>query len=356
VLVFSAAYLTSGQPRDWLPALDIDTLIRWGANGAIWTQNGEWWRLLASRFVIQNGVVLAIDSWALWSAGQILERRLGPNALLLVFFGSAIVAGLATLAFNPPNYIVSGGAVPVFSVLGAIIGHALARRGLPQRRELRPLRFSGPVFALSVLGFIVWGRIDIPGISVGFLAGVLLGLALTPGDSTRVPARAAHWGLAGAIVFIGAGLAWTQLKRPPFVASDAEATLARLKPLSQQQARLDARLRTWWLNSEEAKPPYKAELDELELRQLPEWKRLQAALRDEPSAPGSAGAHYLPQGRENVDRTVRRLEAATESLRAGDQGARKRARDQVYEAILGTHDVRDLALIRDPDSREEEKK
>src|SRR5204862_323586 len=130
-------------PGGWLAHLEIETMIRWGANGAPWTQGGEWWRLLSSRFLTQNIVSLAMDAWLLWSAGSILERRLGFWAVLLVYFGVSAVSGLATLAFNPPNHLIAGLIAPLFGMLGAIAGNAIARREAPSRAEWCVVRLSG---------------------------------------------------------------------------------------------------------------------------------------------------------------------------------------------------------------------
>ena len=346
-LLFVAAWLASGRTGGWIPSLEVETLIRWGGNSAPWTQDGEWWRLVTSKLLFPNVLSLAMDCWVLWCAGPMLERRLGSFGLLSVFFGSAMVAGLASLAFNPPNYLIGGGAAPLLAVFGALVGSALAMRELPTWSELRPLRYSGTLFALMLIFIAVFVGLDIAGIFVGFLTGVLLGITLTP-DNHANRGVATHWPLAGAVVLISTGLLWTQLKPPPFLKADAETVLARLEPIASRQKELKLELDAWREQARDAQPPFSAAQEQLDRRLLPEWIRLQEQMRAQPRAPGTAGEHYVPQGRENIDRTVRTLQAAAESLRTGDEQGKKKARDLVSDAFRGIGDVRTLAVLRRP--------
>src|SRR4051812_3408887 len=181
VAMFAVAWTASGEHGLNLSAQDG---IRWGGNIAYYTWDGQWWRVLTTKFLHLHAALLLLVVWAFWDAGRVVERIYGGLALLIVFFGAAVCTSLATLAFSPPNQMAIGGGGTTLAVLGALAGYAATVRSAEMLPLLRPLRFSAPVFFAYVAYQLYAGRIDLPSVSIGLLCGFLLGLCFAPrGDA-----------------------------------------------------------------------------------------------------------------------------------------------------------------------------
>ena len=61
-----------------------ETLIAWGASAGPRTTNGEWWRLATMLFVHGSVLHLFVDLLGLIAVAPLLERLVGPAALLAV--------------------------------------------------------------------------------------------------------------------------------------------------------------------------------------------------------------------------------------------------------------------------------
>ena len=117
VLVF-VAMLAAGAGL-WHTANGVP--LAWGANFGPATQDGQWWRLFTALFVHFGVVHLAMNMWALWDVGRLMERLHGPWRLALLYFGSGVLGNLLSLVVQG-NQAVSGGASgAVFSLYGALL-------------------------------------------------------------------------------------------------------------------------------------------------------------------------------------------------------------------------------------------
>jgi membrane associated rhomboid family serine protease len=353
--IYAAAWVTSADHSTLqVPA---ETIARWGANTARHTMDGEWWRLLANKFLFFDLKSLLVVGWAFWGAGQVVERVFGRLGLAAVFGGAALASSLAVLAFLPPNKVVVGGGGPTLGAFGAIVGYAVAVRSAALWPYLRPIRFSGPVFVVWTAWGMVEKNVDLATMSVGMLTGFLLGLTLAPvGQAPGVEkSRVAPWPFALTVIVLVLGAIWTQVKEPPYLASEALKTQAALRAfdeknnaLADRKTDLERRLRT-------ASPPHTAFADELEKEHLPEWRRLRAELAAAPARPGIPGADYLaPMGRY-LDAQVRLLEKAAEALRSGDPAQAEETRRLARELVAARDELRALSAKKEAERRAEKK-
>jgi len=85
VMVFLAIALAGGG---WWHAVN-GVQLDWGANFAPATQDGQWWRLLSAMFIHFGVWHLAVNMWALWDIGRLLETLLGRWRFAALYLGGA---------------------------------------------------------------------------------------------------------------------------------------------------------------------------------------------------------------------------------------------------------------------------
>lgn len=176
------------------PALLGEQLAKWGSNVPRKTLlAGEWWRVLTSAFLHGNLLHLAMNMFALWQAGQLVERIFGSlrfTGLYLLAAAGGSVGSLAwgLLSHHPVNSVGASGAI--FGIIGglfAFIGRE--HSGVPPT-VVRDLRSSVAPFLLFNIGAgFLYPHTDnaahIGGLVGGWLAGHLLARSLhVPGQRT----------------------------------------------------------------------------------------------------------------------------------------------------------------------------
>lgn len=176
------------------PFLLQEQLVKWGSNLPRMTLGaGQWWRLLTSSFLHGNLLHLAMNMFALWQAGQLVERIFGSarfaGLYLLAGVGGSVGSLLwGLLSHHPVNSVGASGAI--FGIIGglfAFIGRE--HSGVPPT-VVRDLRSSITPFLLFNIGAgFLYPHTDnaahIGGLVGGWLAGHLLARSL------HVPAQRA---------------------------------------------------------------------------------------------------------------------------------------------------------------------
>lgn len=165
---------------------NTDVMFAWGADFGPSTARGEWWRLVTCTFLHFGGVHLALNLWCLCVAAPLAERLLGHGVFAVVYFFSAVLGSLTSIAWDP--YAVAAGASgAVFGTYGALFACSLALRGKVPVTTFEHLRLSAVIF---VLGNVVYGLAK-QGIDHAAHVGGLLGgfagtwmLCRPPVDST----------------------------------------------------------------------------------------------------------------------------------------------------------------------------
>jgi membrane associated rhomboid family serine protease len=173
--------------RDLPPALLQQQLVKWGSNLPRLTLGaGEWWRLLSSAFVHGNLLHLAMNMFALWQAGQLVERIFGSARFAGLYLLAGLGGSLGSLLWglltqHPVNSVGASGAI--FGIIGglfAFIGRE--HSGVPPT-VVRDLRGSLAPFLLFNIGAgFLYPHTDnaahIGGLVGGWLAGHLLARSL----------------------------------------------------------------------------------------------------------------------------------------------------------------------------------
>lgn len=164
----------------WIQVGDMMPYIRFGANRADVTTDGEWWRLLASMFLHFGLLHLVLNMWALFQAGHFAEKLFGRVPFAVAYFGSGLAGSFASLLWRRDQLIWSAGASgAIFGIYGGLLGYLLRQRQALPKAVFRTLFKSAAAFVgfNLVFGFVYPG-IDNAAHLGGFFGGVLLGWLL----------------------------------------------------------------------------------------------------------------------------------------------------------------------------------
>lgn len=200
--------------------------LAWGANFGPATQDGQWWRLASALFLHFGALHLALNMWALWDGGQLVERLFGPLRFAVVYLLSGLAGNLLSLVAHGGQAVSGGASGAIFGTYGALLVVLWNERQSLHPHEFRWLFWGALGFSAAT---IVFGLL-IPGIDNaahvgGFLSGLLGGLMLwRPLDNTRRrPRRTAL--LAGFALLLA--IAALIVRLPPPAYRWSEEMLAR---------------------------------------------------------------------------------------------------------------------------------
>lgn len=151
---------------------DFYFMLTTGANFNPYTVGGEYWRLFTSMFMHWGIIHLAVNMYALYGIGRILEPFLGSLRFFVFFLVTGLTAGLASLYFNV--YVVSAGAS---GAIFGLYGYLIMQQVLANFRNLKVLRGIAFNFILFVVVNYAIARqlsVDNAAHIGGFIAGVIL--------------------------------------------------------------------------------------------------------------------------------------------------------------------------------------
>lgn len=186
LLVFIA--MLAGGAGLWHSSNSVQ--LAWGANFGPATQDGEWWRLGSALFLHFGAVHLTLNLWALWDAGQLVERMYGHARFACIYFASGLAGNLLSLVSHQGLAISGGASGAIFGMFGALLVFLWLERRNLHPRDFRWFFWGAAGFATASLtfGFVITG-IDNAAHIGGFLAGILSGLifAHPAGTAGRLP-------------------------------------------------------------------------------------------------------------------------------------------------------------------------
>ena len=176
--------------------------LAWGANFGPATKDGEWWRLATAMFLHFGILHLALNMWALWDGGRLVERLYGMRRFIAIYLISGVVGNLLSLIVRG-DYAVSGGASgAIFGVYGALLVSLWRERQPIEPYEFRWMFGAAAIFSIATvcLGFMITGidnAAHIGGLITGALTGVVLTRRVT--SSSPRPGRS-RWVAAASLV------------------------------------------------------------------------------------------------------------------------------------------------------------
>lgn len=139
---------------------------------------GEYYRLITSMFLHYGVFHLALNMWALWVVGGVLEPLLGRLRFLLLYLISGVGGGVATYLFaerliiaqDQPGTVAAGASGAVFGLFAAFF--VLMRRLGRDTSMITMILVVNLVLTFLVPGISIWGHLG------GLITGGLLALGL----------------------------------------------------------------------------------------------------------------------------------------------------------------------------------
>ncbi|AXS79700.1 rhomboid family intramembrane serine protease [Dechloromonas sp. HYN0024] len=190
VLVFAA--MLFGGAGLWHAQNGVQ--LAWGANFGPATQDGEWWRLVSALFLHFGVLHLVLNMWALWDAGQWVERMVGHLRFVLIFFVAGLSGNLLSLVVHAGQAVSGGASGAIFGLYGALLAYLWLERTQIHPGEFRWLFWAAIGFTVATIAF----GLLVPGIDNsahlgGLVAGLLMGVLVKPeGHATALP-QPARW-------------------------------------------------------------------------------------------------------------------------------------------------------------------
>ncbi|HEY3928802.1 MAG TPA: rhomboid family intramembrane serine protease [Candidatus Koribacter sp.] len=174
VAVYLAMVLSTRQFLDF----DTPTVLKWGADFAVLTTSGEWWRMLTAMFLHGGLLHIAVNMWALRNLGYTCELFYGRRNFTIIYMLSGLAGSAGTMIWDPVRISV-GASGAIFGVAGALAALVYFKKLPVDRAVLK--RDIGSIGAVIVVNLLIGGSVGIIDNSAhvgGLIAGTLLGIAL----------------------------------------------------------------------------------------------------------------------------------------------------------------------------------
>ncbi len=123
----------------------------------------EYWRVISSGFLHFGIFHLAMNCWALYNLGSLMERVSGRLHFVALYFSSMAAGALGALILSP-NSLTGGASGAIFGLLGASVME-MKSRGVPFMQS--------PLAGMLLINLVI--TFGIPGISIGGHVGGLAG-------------------------------------------------------------------------------------------------------------------------------------------------------------------------------------
>ena len=307
--------------------------LAWGANFGPATQDNEWWRLATAMFLHFGIVHLALNMFALWDVGRLVERLYGSSRFLAIYVGSGLAGNLVSLVVQGNSAISGGASGAIFGVFGALLVCLARERRAIDPHEFRWLFGGAALFAAGSLafGFLVTG-IDNAAHLGGLASGALLGVVFAR-PFARERAVSARLRLAAAAV-LAAGITGFvhAVPEPRYrLSQELEAQWAIRQFLADEQ-----RINERWKEILGGRSGSDTSFDDLagriETDVAHEYQDSFDALSGVTVSPGAPSAAYLEYLRRYASLRGDAARALAEALRTNDREGVRRALDALKRA------------------------
>ncbi|WP_040212268.1 rhomboid family intramembrane serine protease [Clostridium polynesiense] len=161
---------------------DINTLVLYafGAKENYAIAHGEYYRLLTAAFLHGGIMHLALNMYALYILGDLIEEVYGKTKYVAIYIISAVASSYLSYRMSPSLSIGASGAI--FGLMGAALIYAFKERNSIGKYFLRNIL---SVIALNVFIGLTMSNIDNYGHFGGLLGGMLISFLLYPSKYKR---------------------------------------------------------------------------------------------------------------------------------------------------------------------------
>ncbi|HXB92307.1 MAG TPA: rhomboid family intramembrane serine protease, partial [Puia sp.] len=162
-------------------SFDASDLLAWGADYRPAVSQGQWWRLITSMFLHGGLMHLVSNMYGLILVGVFLEPVLGKAKYVLIYFGTGILASVASLWWHPATVSI-GASGAIFGLYGTFLA-LIIMKVYPKQfgKSLLPLIliFIGYNILMGLTGGVD-NAAHIGGLVSGFIIGIFLSGSLKP--------------------------------------------------------------------------------------------------------------------------------------------------------------------------------
>jgi len=158
-------------------------LVQWGSNVSRLTLPDQPWRLLSCLFIHAGLSHLLLNMFSLWLLGLLVEDRVGPRRLLLVYLACGVGGGLASLWYHSNGINSVGASGAIFGLYGLLLVLLIGKKLVLDKSDRRAMLGLVLYLVLSNLLSGLTGNIDnaahLGGLATGLLVAgplALLGL------------------------------------------------------------------------------------------------------------------------------------------------------------------------------------
>lgn len=165
---------------------DARVAAQWGSNFGPATLSGQWWRLLTSMFIHFGIIHLALNMFALYQTGLLVERMYGSVYFLMLYLFAGISGSIVSVLWHP-SINSAGASGAIFGVYGALLVFMLDRRtGVPPSIVASIRNSTFAFIAYNLLNGFANSGIDNGAHLGGLVGGAVMGVMLTrPLEETR---------------------------------------------------------------------------------------------------------------------------------------------------------------------------
>lgn len=217
--------------------------LAWGANFGPATQDGEWWRLGSALFLHFGLLHIALNMFALWDAGQWVERMYGHFRFAMIYFAAGLAGNLLSLVVHAGHAVSGGASGAIFGLYGALLSYLWLERSRIQPGEFRWLFWAAIGFSVVtiVFGLLVPG-IDNAAHIGGLVAGLLMGMLLIKSDENVVAIQQGGRVASGLLFVVLVSAMVARIPPPAYRWSDEKQVRQEIGEFLEQDAAIT---RTW---------------------------------------------------------------------------------------------------------------
>ena len=218
---------------------DIRTLIKWGANFAPLTMDGEYWRLLTSLFIHIGLIHIVFNMIVLMQLGPAAEALFGTRRFLILYILAGLGGGIASNCWNPGT-VSAGASGALFGVVGGLLGFMLRKKDQLVEFDFKSqiknlLLFVGYNLFIGLTHPHIDNSAHIGGLVTGYLMGFFV---LESIHTSPKKIRVSEWmGVAVAIVALAVSGA-IALARTSGKSTDAQTQYLLMDKVSVAKAEL----------------------------------------------------------------------------------------------------------------------
>ena len=147
-------------------------LVQWGSNVSTLTLHGQPWRLLSCLFIHAGLTHLLLNMFSLWLLGLLVEDRVGPRRMLLVYLACGVGGGLASLWWHADGINSVGASGAIFGLYGLLLVLLIGKKLVLDKSDRRAMLGLVLYLVFSNLLSGLTGNVD----NAAHLGGLATGL------------------------------------------------------------------------------------------------------------------------------------------------------------------------------------